>query len=368
MLDDAACERMRLRYPDIARLAASRMLIVDLGTFARLVAKDGLRAIQTLVKEDNHGLTCARNVFAAGPTRGFALLDTFPLGALTQAGGFALRVIRHNRAWRALATELKFEVQLESCTADEEGDIVLASQRLGDGELMVSDIPLLAAAPDDSLIAPRLTRHLLRMLLDLPLPDAAQYWTRWEEVPVILRDIAELPRRYEPLRALRWAGGEQGLAELGISIAPAGPIREHVLISTGRIDCAGRHDGLPPEPMMIFMKWLAREARQQSEWFVREFDGIAVTWIFQSAVGTEYVSQYPAADARLTSAPSRMVRLRLYGGAEQGNAHTIAIQAPAGVLGDGSLDFQSDFTRRVMEIIVRARPASSARRRASLIA
>ena len=134
------------------------------------------------------------------------------------------------------------------------------------GELVVSDAPWMVAGTLGPQLAPALTRHLLRMMLGVPLSDTAQYWNRWDDCSVLVRDISEMPRRYPPLRTVRWASETAELARLGLALPADEADRPHpvLLITSGRVDQCGRHDGVPPEPMAIFMRWLARERRENT--------------------------------------------------------------------------------------------------------
>jgi hypothetical protein len=116
------------------------------------------------------------------------------------------------------------------------------------------------------------------------------------------------------------------------------PVRE-LLIQTGRIDDRALHDGVPPEPMMIWLKFLAREAREQTAWARQHLCNQAVTWQFDTAVGLKYVAQFLAAPAFET--PPCGVRLRC--AASDGvvpPAHAvrqaIVLREDEGIFGDGA--------------------------------
>src|SRR5262249_38334954 len=103
------------------------------------------------------------------------------------------------------------------------------------------------------------------------------------------------------------------------------------LIQTGRIDLCDSHDGLPPEPMMIFMKWLTREWNEQTAWAASHLRGQHITWQFDTADGSKYATLYHAAVP--DSSPPRVLSLR---------ADSIPVRL--GVLGDGSHEYQAALT------------------------
>jgi hypothetical protein len=88
--------------------------------------------------------------------------------------------------------------------------------------------------------------------------------------------------------------------------------------------------------MIIFMKMLAREAREQTEWARRHLRGLTVIWQFDSAAGRRYAANYASAAPFISGTP-QTVRL--------------AQAADAGLLGDGSLVFQTQLSARLRRLI-----------------
>jgi hypothetical protein len=127
------------------------------------------------------------------------------------------------------------------------------------------------------------------------------------------------------------------------------------MIRTGRIDRRGGHDGVPPEPMAIFIKWLAREHRERTRWAEQYLKNTAVTWQFDSADGLKYALLYDSAaragvgpaDATLEvragatgvfAAPARARGTHLW---------RMSASSDVGVFGDWSFRYQSDITARL---------------------
>jgi hypothetical protein len=128
-----------------------------------------------------------------------------------------------------------------------------------------------------------------------------------------------------------------------------------VFIRTGRIDQRDPHDGLPAEPLMIFMKWLAREAREQTPWAQRHLNHQAVTWQFDTAEGLKYAVQYDAA-SDFTGVPTEVVHMRLgTSGDAASDSATIVFSQDEGLHGDGALEFQESLTRHLRARIEGAR-------------
>ncbi len=283
-------------------------------------------------------------------TRGFALQDVVPYSWSDVAGQWGLRELRANRSWRRYADQAGFATLLSSETPWEakHGDVLSAQRAVGGGELIATDLPWLVAGRFGPLVAPRLAAHLLRMHLAAPIEDHIQYWTRWDAGNVVVRDLADLARRYAGLQAVRWTDAPAGMARLGISLTSGTqPASRHTIIETGRIDAAGIHDGLPPEPMAIFMKWLARLVRESDKWARRHLADQIVTWQFDTADGRKYAANYDDLVAA-SLPPGRAVHvcLRLDDQPPPPRG-TIVLPADEGLLGDGSLAFQDNLTRRL---------------------
>lgn len=356
VLDPAWTRGRGLSLKRLQALAARCWLIVDLETLARAAQADGI-GTKVVEHRSAHGLMSARVEYADAPTRGFALLDVFPYGALTERDGFAMRVLRATRAWKRYADGAGFATLLagETPWEDSSGDVLCAACPTAGGELIASDVPWLVAGRQGPPAAPRLAEHLLRMLTGQPLDDMLQYWNRWDDGAIVVRDIADLARRYPELRAVRWVGRDPGVARLGLALdgdaaapgADAGRQRR-VLLQTGRIDALAPHDGVPPEAMMILMRNCAREVREQTAW-ARRLRGIQLTWQFDTADGLKYVPQFEAASG---NGAMRIVRLRHGSGAgDEGGSDAIELRTRLGLHGDGSLALQAELTAQVRALV-----------------
>jgi hypothetical protein len=354
VLDPAWITELRLTLHDLENLAQDSWLLIDLATLAHVLAAAGAADVQVVTRADPHGLMSARVEYADVPTRGLALQDVVPYATLDDRGRFWLRGVRADRHWRAYADQTAFVTLLSSETpwARKHGDVLSAMRAVGRGELIATDLPWLVAGRHGPLVAPQLAEHLLRMHLGAPLDDHLQFWTRWDAPDTTVRDIADLPRRYPPLRTARWAATTPGVAHLGITCMPvAERITRHVMLCSGRIDPLAVHDGLPPEPMMILMKWLAREVREQTAWARQYLRGTAVTWQFDTAGGLKYAANYTAALSQ--PAPEVVpIRLRMPRSADEaGNGPTIVLSDDEGLHGDRALAFQDTLIRHVRRVL-----------------
>lgn len=338
---------LRLGLSAVERVAAASWLIVDLETLAGLVTAAGAADVRPVRYADQHGLMSARVEYADVPTRGFALQDVVPYATIDARGRFVQRGLKPGRAWKRYADEVGFATLLSGETpwADRHGAVLSAMRAVGGGELLATDLPWLLAGEHGTLVAPRVAAHLLRTHVALPVADCVQFWNRWDDGDTVVRDLADLARRYAPLHAVRWASPDPACAHLGIVLHPsvARPKR-HLVIRTGRIDNLDAHDGLPAEPMAIFMKWLAREAREQTAWAQTHLARQIVTWQFDTASGLKYAANFDAADA--CDVPPTVVRVRL-------GAAGSAVQLPddEGLHGDGSIEFQERLACRLQRLI-----------------
>ncbi|TWT44707.1 hypothetical protein RAS1_11230 [Phycisphaerae bacterium RAS1] len=347
VLDAGWLADLDIRWPELQRLAAESWVVVDLEMAGALLLGAGLAEAPLLAHRSPHGLMSARMLYADVPTRGVALQDVLPYGTLGDDGAFHTRALRATRSWKQYADESGFATLLASETPwpRYSGHVLCAALGSAGGELIISDLPWIAAGRFGPCIAPRLSDHLLRMLLGGPIEDEIQYWNRWDESGIVVRDISEAPSRYPPLETARWAGN--GLARLGLWTRPrpgTAP-REMLLIATGRIDHAGIHDGLPPEAMTIFMKQLAREIREQTPWATAHLSDRIVAWQFDSAAGLKYAAHYRSAADMPGGVPTRVLRLRMAGGDDTPAANATVIGVSEGVHGDGSIEFQRELTR-----------------------
>lgn len=361
VVDPAWIDDLGLTWPALERLAAESWLVVDLETIARLLRQARLVETAVVERTSRHGIMAARVEYADVPTRGFALQDVFPYGTVAEAGGFATRALRADRRWKSYADRVGFATLLASTTPSTRGrgDVLSAGRPVGRGELIATDLPWLVAGRLGPLVAPRVARHALRMHLGGFLHDALQYWNRWEDTTILVRDIADLPRRYPPLQTLRWAAPEDGLAHLGLALSAVdrdAPARGTLVLSTGRIDHEGLHDGVPPEPMIIFMKMRARDVREHAPWAARYLRDLTVIWQFDTATGQRYALNYQS--AAWFGGTARVVRLRRAGtdssgepGAERAGVSVSLITDDEGMLGDGSLEYQARLDARLRGLI-----------------
>ncbi|MGE0480642.1 MAG: hypothetical protein AB7Q17_09235 [Phycisphaerae bacterium] len=349
VLDPAWTASGRLTLTDVERLAANAYVLVDLDSFAALLTRAGARSPRVITLASAHELLSARVEYADAATRGFALQDAAPLTVVDEIGVFTLRALRANAAWRRYADDVGFATLLSSQGPWEEksGDVVSAARPIGGGELIVTDLPWLVAKRHAQLVAPRVAEHLLRMHTGGPLDEGVQFWTRWLDAGVVVRDVSDLARRYPPLCAVRWASAGSSTARLGVALPAAGAaVRRSFCFSTGRCDLVAPHDGLPAEPAMIFMRWLAREAREQTAWAQRVLAGRSVVWQFDAAAGTRYALHFDAARADLLPPSTERLHLRLgLADATDAESGVIRLADDLGIGGDGSIEFQQRFHR-----------------------
>jgi len=352
VIDPAWILQLGWTLHDVERVAAGAWIIVDLDTMARLACAAGVADTSVATWRSAHEIMSARVEYADMHTRGFALFDVLPYGVVCGRTEFAARVLRATRSWKRYGTRVGFAPILTAQTPWEDrcGDVLSASRAIEQGELVATDLPWLVAGTQGTLLAPTLARRLLRAHLGLPTADPLQFWNRWDEVDVVLRDIADLARRYEPLRTARWLSSTPGFARLGLSAGPPRAARR-LMVSTGRVDLESAHDGVPAEPMMIFMKWLAREMREGTPWARAQLADTSVTWQFDTSQGLRRAPLFDAAD---DSAATRVLALGLDDG-EPANGQTLRRLAPPhGVLGDGCFEFQEALTEALTRWIVGA--------------
>ncbi len=301
----------------LARAAEGGWLIVDLESFAFALQRGGKVAADAVTYESKHGLFSARVEYADVPTRGFALQDVLPFTTLTPDGQFSQRSLTANRAWKSYAEETGFATLLASETPWERrhADVLSAARPCGRGELIVTDLPWLAAGALGPLLAPTVAEQLLRMHVAEAAPDELQFWMRWNDGQTLTRDIADFARRYAPLTPIRWQDSLEGErhARLGVRLhgpnpANGGP-RRHLLIRSGSIDESAVPAAVPPEPLILLMKWLAREVREDTAWARRVLTGACVTWQFETARGLKFAVQYESAGSHAAPPVTRAVRL-----------------------------------------------------------
>ncbi len=344
VLDPRWVGALRLTWSQLLRLAEQCWLIVDLDTMARLTRQARVANTEIITHASAHGLMSARNDYADVATRGLALQDVVPLAIMSEDGGFRTRVLHANRSWQKFADSSGCATLLsvETPWAEHHGDVLTAALPTSGGELITTDLPWLVTGRFGALAAPHIATHLLRMHLGAPLSDWVQYWNRWEEFDVVVRDLSDLAERYPPLQALRWAAPRPQIAHLGVALVPDdAPPTRHTMITTGRIDTVAEHDGLPPEPLAIFMKFLAREWREQTDWARQHLCGHVVTWQFDTAAGLKYASNYLSAEPIAHLTP-QLVPVRKDLGVDPPPAPTAArLAGTEGLFGDRSLAYQA---------------------------
>ena len=358
IVDPAWISDLGFSLRDLERVAAGSWMIIDLESLATLARASGAADTKITSYESEHEIMSARVDYADVHTRGFAMLDVLPYSTFVGRSSFGTRVLRANRSWKRYAAEAGFATLLASETPWEEkcDDVLSAARPVEQGELIATDLPWLVAGVHGRLLAPRLAEHLLRTHLAQPVGDQVQYWNSWDLSGVLLRDIGETPRRYPPLRAVRWKSGERGIASLGIVLPPIeeSARTRNLMIRTGRIDRRGGHDGVPPEPMAIFIKWLTREWRERTRWAVRYLKNTSVTWQFDAGDGLKYALLYDsAAGIALASADATLLvrsgDLRTFETPTRERAADpwrMMVPSDAGVYGDRSFEYQTELTTR----------------------
>ena len=354
ILDPDWITRLELTADALDELARNAWVIIDLQSLADVLHTSGRCDARIKTRTSPHDIMSARNVYADVPTRGLAMQDAVPFSYRDEKGRFALRVLLNNRAWKKYADQVGFATlyQSETETDDKSGDVVMAACPVGNGELIVTDVPWLVAGDFGPLLARRLAEHMLRMTCGAPLSDSVAFWHHWDDTGVILRDIADLPRRYTGFRTMRWASEDPALAQLGLSLAGENP-RRHLVIQTGRIDHAGEHDGIPAEAMVAYMKFLEREMREETTWAQHFLDGWRITWQFESARGLRHVVEYDSAKGIRPEQPTTYLAVRSRAESDGSDAQERDIELPLGqgLLGDGSLAAQEVLAQRLCDVI-----------------
>lgn len=345
--------QLELNAEDLDNLAKNAWVIVDLLSLRDTLRVSGRCDARVKTRSAPHEIMSARNIYADVPTRGLAMQDAAPFCTIDEDGNFSLRVLLNNGAWKKYADQVGFATLFQSETPwdDKSGDVVMAACPVGNGELIATDVPWMVAGDFGPLLAPRIASHILRMTCGAELPNSVSFWTHWDDTGVILRDIADLPRRYPSLRTMRWAPDTPEVAPLGLSLASDHP-RRHLILQTGRIDHAEPHDGLPPEAMVAFMKFLEREQRDQTEWGRRFLAGWRITWQFDVARGLRQIVEYDSAQGVRPEQPTSYVSVRA-ASEEPSAGDRVGIEIPLdeGLLGDGSINTQEILTQKLCDVI-----------------
>jgi hypothetical protein len=354
VLDPAWIRDLKLTWQDLVKLAGRSWLIIDLATTARLLADAGVVKTQLKQHESADGIFSARVEYGDVATRGTAMQDVVPYTIFNADGHFSCRTLKAGRPWQRFADREGIATLLSSETpwTDHHADVISAAYGQSGGELLMTDLPWVVAGRFGPLLTPTINAHLLRAHLGAPVPDTQQYWNRWDDGDTIVRDLGDLARRYQPLAAYRWATDDANVAHLGIAVEPAEePPRVHVMFKTGRIDAVDPHDGFPPEPLAIYMKWLAREARENTRWARKHLSDKLVTWQFDTCDGLKYAANFDAPPPYAAKSPKiTRLRLDLAGDPTDPNVFTY----DEGLYGDHALQFQADLTKRLTRLIERA--------------
>jgi hypothetical protein len=355
VLDAAWIHRFKLDWRRLVQLAGESSILVSLHSGAELLRRAGLAEVELVVRRPRRQVPAACVECSDAATRGFALQDCFPFGAVDPDGNLEQRALCGGRAWQRCADSAGLTTLLSAPDpARGRRDVLCARLGTGCGQVLLTDIPWLIAGGRGRLIAPRLLEHLLRMQLGVPADDAIQYWHRADDTQVLLRDLSDISDRYPPLQATRRTDPDACCARFSIVLpATDGAGAGMLVVSTGRIDPADLHDGLPPEPLVILMKMLSREAQERSPWAQRYLRRVSVVWHFESRTGLRYAGRYPA--ARLDLRKAEVVRLRS-GAGPDASTGSDGLPAPSfeevltlrdGPLGDGSLEFQAALQARL---------------------
>ena len=160
--------------------------------------------------------------------------------------------------------------------------------------------------------------------------------------------IADLARRYEPFSTQRWQSEGPAIATLGLR-ADSGTPRRVFIVRTGRADQKSMHTGLPPEPVIVFVKALGREIREATAWARRYLADAAFIWQFDTADGLRYATHFDAA-APVKDAEVHELRLSLEGdrilaAADGGSPRVVSEHGDGGIFGDGAFEVSEDLTR-----------------------
>lgn len=350
---------LRLTWEEITQIASASWLVIDLETLATLLNTAGVVETQIVSRRALNQIMSARVEYSDAPTRGFALQDVLPFSTIEPDGAFSLRGIRLTRAWKRFANETGFAPLLVSETPWEarRGDLLSAALATEHGELIATDLPWLANGRGGPQLAPDLIRFLTRTHLAQPVEDAMQYWNRWDDTRVVLRDIADLARRYPYLHAWRFSP-QHGIARFGLALGAPEAARR-CIIASGRIDARVAHDGAPPEPLMIFMKWAARELREGTR-FARALRDTLLIWQFDSADGLTYSVLYDAAPRPPAGATINTLQLvnadappALSRSAAPTHGARIEVAMSSGLFGNRSFAIQSELTERITAWLAR---------------
>lgn len=346
-----------LGWRDLRAMMRHARVVIDLGTAAAALSAGGEVRLAARGRAWRAGVPAARVVEACAATRGFALEDAFPCAWLGERGRFAVRTLGGARTWKRLADRFGLTALLTLSSPDGKGEheTVAAASRAGD--LVVTDLPWMLAGRFGPLLAPRVAAHALRAMLGLAVADAAHFWTASADPDLMVRDAADLARRYPPLRPVRWRDGADGVHRLGVTWAPPGAARGHVMLHTGRADVCGR--SIPPESMMVWLRRLCSAGGDGDRRVVE-----AVTWQFDTAAGAGYVPLFDSAAALPAEAATRHVAI-VPAGTEglAGCDAVIECRTPVGLLGDGSLELQIELDQALSDILRGSGQASAAAER-----
>lgn len=280
--------------------------------------------------------------YAGWATRGFALQDAVPCCAAGGGGRFVASAWSGGRGWRRFAEEQGI-IRLLSLRPDGSSRAAVSlACPLESGAIIASDLPWLLARGLGEPVAAGNIGRMVNAHLGGEVAEETQYWSVSESVTRVVRDVAELCRRYEPLRAIRWATTADEPLALGVTLgmgadttgrtvlrgkAGAGG---HVVLRTGRIDLPSELGGVPAEAMMIVMKQLARRVRDGTIGWRRVQ---RVTWQFEAAAGQLHAHLYASAEGVGVDAGARVISV---GGAGADGPKDVRLGARLGPFADGS--------------------------------
>ncbi len=358
-----------LTWRTLQALSRRARVVVDLATMSTALAQAGVASFAARRRAWRAGVPAARVVEACAATRGFALEDALPCAWLGDCGRFRVRTLGGPRAWKRCADRLGMRPLLTLSSPDGEGEHETIAAASADGDLVVTDLPWMLAGRFGPMLAPRVAAYALRAMLGLAVADDAHFWTPGLDPDLVVRDVADLARRYPTLRAVRWRDAADGVHRLGLTTATPGASTAHLMLHTGRADAPAR--SVAPEAMMVWMRRQASEpARGVSEPLLRARHAraagrpteVAVTWQFDSGAGGAYLTMFDSA-AELPVGPARHVAV-VAAGTERiaGCDEAIECAARVGLLGDGSIEVQEELGRALADVVRRAAEPATGRR------
>lgn len=368
VLDPAWLRSLSVDWGGIERMAESSCLLLDLESVARLLQESRGINVRLRRYRSTHELACACVEYSDFHTRGFALGDILPFGAIGDDNRFVTSMLS-GPAWRKFANQNGFATLLsfEPPDVDNRHEPFSAAMAYAHGELIATDVPWLAAGLRGRPVAPNLLRHLLNMHFGAHLDDSVQYWLPSADPACLVRDIAECANRHPPLRSVRWAAApdDARVMHLGLALPSAAPrfddaressVGPPIIIRTGRMDDPLAEHALSAEPMLILMRYLARERREAGRWIARHLGNRALVWQFDTAIGSKFAHMFDSAADVIDTADALVLNLR-FGDQSEPPATAdrrifhASIPPQSGLLGDGSMLFQGQLLAAVTRFL-----------------